>query len=39
MPASSATVGVDMIFRVQTQFPWLVATGTPVVISSRLTTI
>lgn len=36
---SSQTVGLDFVFRVQTQFPWLVATGTPVVIASRLTTI
>lgn len=34
---SSVTVGVDFIHRVQTQFPFLVATGTPVVIASRLT--
>lgn len=39
MAASSATVGVDFVFRVQTVYPWLVATGTPVIISSRLTTI
>jgi hypothetical protein len=39
MPASSATVGTDFVFRVQTIYPWLVATGTPVVISSRLTQI
>jgi hypothetical protein len=36
---SSNTVGKDFIFRVQTIYPWLVATGTPVVISSRLTQI
>ena len=39
MPASSSTVGVDFVFRVVTVYPWLVATGTPVVISSRLTRI
>lgn len=39
MTASSSTVGKDFIFRVQTVYPWLVATGTPVVISSRLTTL
>jgi hypothetical protein len=38
MPASSSTVGVDFVFRVQTIYPWLVATGTPVVIGSRLPT-
>lgn len=37
MPASSATVGVDFVFRVQTVYPFLVATGTPVVIASRIT--
>lgn len=37
MTASSTTVGVDFIHRVQTIFPFLVATGTPVVIASRLT--
>ena len=36
---SSQTVGVDFVFRVQTRFPWLVATGTPVVIASRLTQV
>ena len=36
---SSTTVGLDFVFRVQTRFPWLVATGTPVVISSRLTEV
>ena len=39
MAASSQTVGVDFVFRVQTVYPWLVATGTPVVIASRLSTI
>lgn len=39
MPASSATVGTDFVFRVQTIYPWLVATGTPVTISSRNTTL
>jgi len=39
MPASSTTVGTDFIFRIRTVYPWIVATGTPVVISSRLTAI
>ena len=39
MTASSTTLGVDFVFRVQTVYPWLVARGTPVVIASRLTTI
>lgn len=34
---SSTTVGVDFVHRVQTQFPFIVATGGVAVIASRLT--
>lgn len=37
MTASSQTVGVDFVHRVKTVYPFLVATGTPVLIASRLT--
>ncbi len=37
MPASSATVTVDFIYRVQHQHPFLVNSDFPVVIASRLT--
>jgi hypothetical protein len=39
MAASSTTVGVDFIFRVRSVYPVIIASGTPVVISSRLTAI
>lgn len=35
--ASSLTVGVDFIHRVQTQNPFLVNSDFPVIIASRLT--
>ena len=36
MPASSTTVGIDFIHRVQDQFPFLVNDQFPVIIADRI---